>query len=126
MTILAHYTPKNITVEITDAWTTSDGRERASITTTDGSAPFASWTHGGWAYTETAHVSQDHLADIVITADLGTPCPHRDAVLEVTGGMRFAAGGLDDTQDLQLRCPACGALVADCVEDPALAVEVEF
>jgi len=68
-------TPHNgelITVEVLATFTTGDGRKLATVKAMTG-RPFSSWTHGGWADSNTRNVRVDQLSNIAASIELPTP-----------------------------------------------------
>ena len=61
MTILARF--QNRHVKILDVFTTGDGRKLAIVQALEGQ-PFTSWTHGGWAASDTTTIRADFLQDV--------------------------------------------------------------
>ena len=58
-----------ITVEVLSTFTTGDGRKLATVKALTGK-PFTSWTHGGWAESETRNVRVDLLSNVAMSVDL--------------------------------------------------------
>ena len=73
MTILAQipYMGASLTAQIIDVFTGSNRRKLATVRALAGQ-PFAAWTHGGWAYSDTNNVRVDLLSGVAVTADLQT------------------------------------------------------
>jgi len=65
MTILASIPHKGnrMTVEILDVWTGGSGVKLATVRALTGQ-PFQSWTHGGWATSDTANFPAGLLRDV--------------------------------------------------------------
>ena len=65
---------ETITVEVLDVFTTGDGRKLATVRALTGQ-PFTSWTHGGWAESDTRRVRVDQLANVAISVELPALVP---------------------------------------------------
>jgi hypothetical protein len=103
MAILAHYTPRNIEVEITGTLHTSHGV--LAIVKANG-AIFCQITHGGPAYTDTATVRPDYLENVRRVDDLAVlPCAHANTALQ--GDCIYHPGGEPEYTEY-LVCTDCG------------------
>ena len=60
MTILARF--QNIDVEVLNSWTSSRGK--VALVQALSGQPFKSWTHGGWAESDSTTVLADTLKDV--------------------------------------------------------------